>query len=84
MVCYHISKVYVVDQHESLQRGEELPLNITLTHYVSNTPAAPGVLIVDPASCAISKSGEFCIPASRPHNALFGFPYIALLSLDYC
>lgn len=54
-------KVYVVDQHESLQRGEELPLNITLSHYVSNAPAAPGCLVVDPSSCVISKSGNVSV-----------------------
>ena len=46
-----------MDQHESLQRGEELPLNISLAHYVTNAPAS-GVLIVDPKCCSISKSGE--------------------------
>lgn len=52
------AKVYVVDQHESLQRGEELPLNITLAHYVSNATAAPGVLVIEPSTCVISKSGR--------------------------
>lgn len=52
-------QVYVVDQHESLQRGEELPLNVTLMNYVSTNPVPAGVLIIDPAnSCVISKSGE--------------------------
>ena len=51
-------KVYVVDQHESLQRGEELPLTVTLSHYVSNTPAAPGILVMEPSTCVIDKLGQ--------------------------
>ncbi|CAM9113936.1 unnamed protein product, partial [Ascophyllum nodosum] len=53
-------EVYIVDQHESLQRGEELPLNISLAHYVTNAPAS-GVLIVDPKCCSISKSGNCAV-----------------------
>lgn len=46
-----------MDQHESLQRGEELPLKVTLSHYVSNTTAAAGVLMMDPISPKISSGG---------------------------
>lgn len=49
--------MYVVDQHESLQRGEELPLKVTLSHYVSNAAAAPGVLVMEPVSPKISNGG---------------------------
>lgn len=60
MACDFFSlKVYVVDQHESLQRGEELPLKVTLSHYVSNTAAAAGVLIMDPVAPKISNGGEY-------------------------
>lgn len=55
-----LEQVYVVDQHESLQRGEELPLEVTLTNYVSPTPVPPGVLMVDPSSSSINaKSGAW-------------------------
>lgn len=50
--------MYVVDQHESLQRGEDLPLKVTLSHYVSATAAAPGVLVMDPVAPKISNGGK--------------------------
>ena len=50
--------MYVVDQHESLQRGEDLPLKVTLSHYVSNAAAEPGVLIMEPAAPKIPTGGE--------------------------
>ena len=52
------TQVYVVDQHESLQRGEELPLKVTLSHYVNNAAAGPGVLVMDPVAPKISNGGK--------------------------
>lgn len=52
--------MYVVDQHESLQRGEDLPLKVTLSHYVSAAAAAPGVLVMEPSSPKISSGGKRC------------------------
>eukprot|EP00903_Cladosiphon_okamuranus_P007178 g6970.t1 len=53
-------EVYVVDQHESLQRGEELPLKVTLSHYVSNAAADPEVLVMEPVAPKISNGAGKC------------------------
>lgn len=57
-----LQQVYVVDQHESLQRGEDLPLKVTLSHYVSNAAAAPGVLVMEPVAPKITNGGESASP----------------------